>query len=180
MTIVQAQRDMVRAYVGGGPGVFVSSLVWLVAAFVAGRGGVAPAFATLFFGGMLIFPLSKLIAVFGFRRGREARDNPLGRVALESTIAMIGGLFVAWLVLPLRADYVFPFAAVAVGTHYAVFRTIYGDRLFWLLAALLTALGVIGALHPTILPTGIILAVGLVELAFAVLLTVRAVRAGTS
>lgn len=32
MSIDEAQRDMRRAYVGGGPGAIVSALVWLAAA----------------------------------------------------------------------------------------------------------------------------------------------------
>jgi hypothetical protein len=63
----------------------------------------------------------------------EAEGNTLGRIALESTIAMLGCLFAAWLLLPTRADLVFPVAAIAVGTHYAAFRSVYGDILYWLL-----------------------------------------------
>jgi hypothetical protein len=80
---------------------------------------------------------------------RKAGDNPLGLVALESTVAMLGGLFAAWLFLPVRPGYVFPIAAIAVGTHYAVFKTIYGDRLFWLLGALITAVGLL-AIYPVV------------------------------
>src|SRR3546814_12510337 len=47
--------------------------------------------------------------------------------ALPISIAMIGGLFAAWLFLPFQPTYAFPLAAIAVGTHYAVFKTVYGD-----------------------------------------------------
>ena len=176
MTVDDAQRDLSRAYVGGGPGVFVSSLVWFAAAFVEQSAGIAPAFATLFFGGMLIFPLATLACRFLFARKAEAADNPLGRIALESTVAMIGGLVAAWLFLPLWPDLVFPVAAIAVGTHYAVFTTIYGDRLFWLLGGLITAVGAVAIFDAAPIPGGPILAVGIVELAFAVVLTMRAYR----
>lgn len=176
MNIEEAQRDVSRAFVGGGPGVLVSALVWLAAALVERRHGIAPAFATLFFGGMLIFPVSMLVARLAFRRAKEAPGNPLGPVALESTVAMIGGLFAAWLLLDLRPNLVFPLAAIAVGTHYAVFKTIYGDRSFWVLAALLTALGGLAALERWTPPGGVILAVAVVEAAFAAVLTYRAWR----
>ena len=175
MEIIEAQRDLRRAFVGGGPGVFVSALVWFAAAWVENRSGVGPAFAILFFGGMLIFPLATLAARLLWRRGKESPDNPLGAIALESTVAMIGGLFAAWLFLPVRPGYVFPIAAIAVGTHYAVFKTVYGDRLFWLLGALVTAVGLLSIYAVVRIPGGPILAVAAIELVFAILLTVRAI-----
>ena len=174
MNVVEAQRDIGRAYVGGGPGVLVSALVWFGAAIVESDEGVGSAFGVLFLGGMLIFPVSMLICRLLFRRAREAPDNPLGMAALESTIAMIGGLFAAWLFLPFEPNYVFPLAAIAVGTHYAVFKTVYGDRLFWLLGALVTAVGLLEIFDVIEFPGGPIAAVGALELLFALILTARA------
>lgn len=176
MTVQEAQADLRRAYVGGGPGVLVSALVWLTTAFVERSHGVGTTFAVLFFGGMLIFPLSMLLARALFRRPKEASTNPLGRTALESTVAMIGGLFAAWLFLPFQPAYVFPLAAIAVGTHYAVFKTIYGDRLFWLLGALITAVGFVAIYKAVAIPGGPILAVGVIELVFAIILTIKGAR----
>lgn len=180
MTVKDAQRDLQRAYVGGGPGIFVSALVWLTAALVEQREGVGIAFAVLFLGGMLIFPVGTLASRFLFGRAKEAAENPLGATALECTIAMIGGLFAAWLFLPLRPDYVFPLAAIAVGTHYAVFKTVYGDALFWVLGALITAVGLLSIFKVVPIPGGPILAVGVIEVVFAVLMTVRGGRADVS
>ncbi len=86
---------------------------------------------------------------------------------------MIGGLFAAWLFLPSRPAYVFPLAAIAIGTHYAAFRTVYGDTLFWVLAGLITAVGVFDILGYIRLPGGPAIAVGVLELVFGILLTVR-------
>ena len=155
---------------------FVSGLVWVAAAWVESSYGVARAFPIFFFAGMFIFPLGALACRFLFRRERESRENPIAQIALESTVAMIGGLFAAWLFLPFNPDYVFPLAAIAVGTHYAVFRTIYGDRLFWLLGALITAVGGLAIYEVFPAPSGEIAAVGFIELLFATLLTARAVR----
>lgn len=176
MTVNDAQQDFRRAYVGGGPGVFVSGTVWTVAALVESSRGTATAFAVLFVGGMLIFPLSTALCRFLFGREKESADNGLGRVALESTFAMLGGLFAAWLFLRFEPDYVFPLAAIAVGTHYAAFRTLYGDGLFWLLGALITGVGLL-AIYPILpLPGGPIFLVGAIELLFAAILTTRATR----
>lgn len=176
MTVEDAQADLRRAYVGGGPGVFISGLIWCATAAIERGRGTGPAFLIFFLGGMLIFPLATLTCRLLFRRTKEVAGNPFGGTALESTVAMIGGLFAAWLFLPLRPDYVFPLAAIAVGTHYAVFRTVYGDRLFWLLAAPVTAVGFLGIYRAAFVPGGPILAVGLIELLFGVLLTSRALR----
>ena len=178
MDVPEAQRDISRAYVGGGPGVGISALVWFAAAIVESQKGVGTAFVALFFGGMLIFPLATLVSRLGFGRAKESGENPLGLIALESTIAMIGGLFAAWLFLRFEPGYVFPIAAIAVGTHYAVFKTIYGDRLFWVLAGLITAVGFLGIYPLAPVPGGTIFAVGAVELVVAVVLTMRAMKAG--
>lgn len=175
MIVSEAQQDIRRAYVGGGPGVIVSGGVWLAAALAQQWRGTGFGFAVLFLGGMLIFPASTLASRALFGREREASANPLGMTALESTIAMLGGLFAAWLLLPLKPALVFPLAAIAVGTHYAAFKTVYGDRLFWALAAVITALGLFDILV-TPVPGGVAFAVALVELAFGIVLTVRTAR----
>lgn len=175
MIVSDAQHDLRRAYVGGGPGVMISGFVWLVATLVHLGQGVSTGFAALFLGGMLIFPCTKLVCRVIFRRENEAAGNPLGMAVLEGTIAMIGGLFAAWLFIPLKPELVFPLAAIAVGTHYFVFKTVYGDRSFWLLAAVITA---IGCADIFMLPMrgSTPLLVSVTELAFGLALTIRAKR----
>jgi hypothetical protein len=124
MVISDAQLDLRRAYVGGGPGVMVSGLIWLAATYIQHAQGIGTGFAALFFGGMLIFPGTKLVCRTMFHRENESSSNPFGMTVLESTIAMIGGLFAAWLFLSSQPALVFPLAAIAVGTHYFVFKTV--------------------------------------------------------
>jgi hypothetical protein len=173
MELSEAQADLRRSYVGGGPGAIVSGCVWFAAAAVASRHGIATAFTVLFFGGMLIFPLSTLIARLLFRRSKEAPGNPLGLTALESTIAMIGGLFAAWLFLPYAPQFVFPLSAVAVGTHYLVFKTAYGDRTYWVLGAAITVVGLLDIFSHGRLPGNTILIVGVIEALFGASLILR-------
>ena len=176
MTITDVQADLRRAYVGGGPGAFVSGVLWFVAAWVEVNHGIRTAFVALFFGGMMIYPLGLAASRLLFRRASETSGNPMGPVALESTIAMIGCLLAAWLILPFQPALVFPIAAVAVGTHYFVFKTAYGDKIYWLLAAIVSALGLAEVFGVTHLAGGLILAVGLVEVTFGALLTMRALK----
>ncbi|MCJ7420977.1 DUF7010 family protein [Sphingomicrobium astaxanthinifaciens] len=141
MIIAVAQADLRRAFVGGGPGLIVSGLCWLAAGLVAQAKGVPTGYAVLFVTGMFIFPSALLLCRFLFGRAPAAKDNPLGRVALESTFAMIAGIVIAHLFLGSRPDYVFPLVAIAVGTHFLAFRTAYGDARFWGLAGIVTAIG---------------------------------------
>lgn len=175
MTLDEAQADLRRAFVGGGPGTVVSGIVWLAAALIHDRHGVGPAFGVLFVGGMLIFPVTLLLCRLVFRREIVATGNRLGRIVPESTVAMIGGLFAAWLFLPTRPEYVFPLSAIAIGTHYAVFKTAYGDYLFWLLGALVTAVGLVTILGNVRFPIGPIWVVGLLEVVVGVTLAARAI-----
>ena len=176
MTVAEAQRLIRVECAGGGPGALVSALVWLGAALVYRESDTATAFATLFFGGFLIYPLGVVLCRFVFGRSASVAGNPLGGLALESTIAMIGCLLAAWLLLETRPEWVFPIAAIAVGTHYFAFKTMYGDRTYWLLGANITALGCAVLFWLPGQALLLMMAVAAVELVFGVVLTRRAMR----
>lgn len=141
MEITAAQAELRHAYLRGGPGAIVSGCVWLSAALVASARGVPTGFVVLFFGGMLIFPISKLIVGLFFKRGTVTPGNPGGLAVIETVFPMIGGLLAAWLLLPYRPDWVFAMAAIAVGAHYFGFRTAYGDWTNWVLGGALCVVG---------------------------------------
>lgn len=176
LTIEDAQFDLRRAFVGGGPGLVISGLFWLTAGLVASTRGVGPAFVLLFITGMLIFPLGTLVRRWAFGRQPAATDNPMGRIALESTFTMIAGLIVAWLILPLRPDWVFPIAAIAVGTHFFAFRSAYGDILYWVLAALMTALAFAELFGQVKLGNTLLFVVAAMEISFGLWITQRELR----
>lgn len=173
MQIGEAQGDVRRSFVGGGPGVFVSGLIWCAAATAEAQRGVGVGFAVLFFGGMLIFPLSLLTVRLVFRRAAPQAGNGLTAIALESTVAMIGGFFAAYLLLPHAPGLVLPLAALAVGTHYFAFRTLYGDVAFPILGTIISALGLNAAFGWIAIPVGLLWCVAGVELLFGVILSVR-------
>jgi hypothetical protein len=173
MELKEAQGDIRRSFVGGGPGVMVSGLVWSAAAFAEAERGVAFGFTVLFFGGMLIFPLSLFLARVVFRRGAPQAGNGLTPIALESTAAMIGGLLAAYLLLPYAPDYVLPLAALAVGTHYFAFRTLYGDMNFLVLGAIISALALNAAFGWIAIPVGLLWCVAGVELLYGAALSMR-------
>ena len=156
MDIAIAQKELREAYLRGGTGAVVSGIVWLVSGVVASNNSVQTGFAMLFFGGMLIFPVSSLILRTFFQRGKVSSANPGGLTVVETVFPMIGGLFAAWLLLPYRPDFVFPVSAIAVGTHYFGFRTAYGDWTNWALGGTMCIVGVAAVLYrlpaPSIVP----------------------------
>ncbi len=107
----------------------------------AQQSSIANGFAVLFFAGMLIFPVSKVVLKMFFSRTPESKGNPGGLIVIETVFPMIGCLFAAWLLLPYRPELVFPIASIAVGAHYFGFRTAYGDWTYWFFGALLCLIG---------------------------------------
>lgn len=170
MTFEETQADLRRSYAGGAPGVFVSGLVWLAAAITAESAGNIAGFGVLFFGGMLIFPVSVLLSRFVLGRRATTPGNPLATVAFQSTITMIGGLFVAYIVLRSAPDFALPAAAVVVGTRYAVFAGVYGSALYYVLGGLMAAVGVVGVIGPQILPVAPAFLAAIAEFVFAPIL----------
>jgi hypothetical protein len=142
MEIGAAQADLRASYVRGGPGAIVSGVVWLIAAITASASGVERGFVTLFFGGILIYPISTLIVRRVLRRSAPAPGNPGGLTVIETVFPMIGGFLAAWLILPYRPDFVFPLCAIAVGAHYFGFRSAYGDNAYWFIASALCVAGI--------------------------------------
>lgn len=176
MKISEAQADLRRAYLDAGPGTIISGLVWAAAAVAEARSGIRIGFITLFFGGMLIYPLSLLANRALLRRAAESPENPFGRVVLESTIAMLAAFLPAWLFLDSAPALVMPIAALAVGAHYFAFRTAYGLSIFWLLGAALMAMSLAAIYRVFPAPGAFVLAVAVVEILFGSALTLRALR----
>ena len=167
------QRRLGEAYADGAPGVLVSGMVWLAAGIVARSQGISSGFTALFIGGMLIQPLSVLVARAGFRTPKATAPNPLERTAIESTFALFAGLFVAYLLLRTAPALVFPVVALAIGTRYFVFRTLYGNAVFWALGGAILIVATVAALGLALPGAICAIAVGAVEIGFAILILVR-------
>jgi FtsH-binding integral membrane protein len=173
MEFSAAQRDLAAASIGGAPGVLVSGLVWLAAGLVWQDWNVALAFGALFAGGMLIVPASLAIARLVFRAPQVSPGNPLGRLGLESTFVLFGGILLAYIMLHTAPKLVFPAMAITIGVRYFAFRTLYDEPTYWLLGASLAAIGAVSAMGLVTLPINLALAVGMIEIGFAALLFAR-------
>jgi hypothetical protein len=132
-----AQRDMRHGYFGGAPGVLASALAWCAAGVVAITMSPQHAVLALFVGGMFIHPVGMLIAKLLGRPGTHTRGNPLGALALESTILMLLCLPLAYVISIDRPGWFFPAMMLIIGGRYLIFRTVYGATIYWVLGAAL-------------------------------------------
>ncbi|MDO1451238.1 hypothetical protein Q0590_33500 [Rhodocytophaga aerolata] len=142
MNFKDAQQDLRQSYVGGASGVMISSLVWGMAAIVALLSTEQMSVLSLFLGGMLIHPLGIVVSKVLKRSGKHQKDNPLARLALESTFLLFLGLLIAFAVFQLRSNWFFPILLLIIGGRYLLFSTLYGMRIYWLLGMSLALAGI--------------------------------------
>jgi hypothetical protein len=141
MDIIGSQREMRSAFLGGFAGQLISGLIWLIAAAASVWGSPQYGMGFLFFGSMFIFPLTQALLRLLGRPASASKGN--GLWALGSQVAFtvpLNFLLVGAATLA-RENWFFPAAMIAVGTHYLPFVTLYGMKMFYLLAALLVAGG---------------------------------------
>ncbi|MRX28156.1 hypothetical protein [Kangiella sp. HZ709] len=168
MNIEKAQAEARYQYLRGGTGAFVSGFVWLIAALVASYYGLNQGFIVLFFGGMLIFPLSTLVLKLIFKRTLLANGHPSGQIVIETVFPMIAMLVIAWLLIPIKPEWVFAVASIGVGTHYFGFRTAYGDFSYWVLGSVMTLVGLITIFFKQPKPELVPYIIAIIEIIFAI------------
>lgn len=141
MTVVESQREMRTAFLGGFAGQLVSALIWLAAAALSVW--VAPAYgmAALFFGSMLIFPLTQLALRLMGRPARVSAGNGLWPLGMQVAFTVPIGFLLVGAATLYRETWFFPAAMIVVGAHYLPFITLYGMRVFGGLAAVLVIAG---------------------------------------
>lgn len=166
MNINEAQFDMRHGFFGGAPGVLVSGIVWLMSGVVALAISTQAAIVALFLGGMLIHPLGVLLSKRLNRPGKNQEGNPLAVLAMETTIFLFIGLFLAYSVSQLRIELFFPVMLLIIGGRYLIFATIYGMRLYWILGAMLAVTGGLGLVFTIAVPIIIFIGGG-IEILFS-------------
>jgi hypothetical protein len=141
MDILDAQRDMRSAFLGGFAGQLVSGLIWLIAAAVGTWVSPGAGMATLFFGSMGIFPLTQLGVRLLGRPGKVSPENKLWGLGPQSAFTVPINFLLVGAATLYREAWFFPAAMIVVGSHYLTFITLYGMRMFGVLAALLVVAG---------------------------------------
>lgn len=143
MNFIYAQKDMQKAYFGGGPAVFISGLVWIFSGILSESVSSLAGMLTLFFGAGMIFPLSMVLSKTFKRSGTHSRENPLGKLSIETTIMLFAGMFIAFAVSTIKAEWFFPIMLLMIGSRYMMFNTIYANSLYCFLGGVLIIAGVI-------------------------------------
>ena len=155
------------AFLSGGPGALVSGFVWIIAGLIAKFHSFQFSILALFFGGMLIYPLSALIEGQINKSKTDTKDNPFVKLALEGTIFLFVGLFIAFALSRSKPELFYPIMLLIIGARYLTFQTIYGLRTYWMLGGLLLALGIFFTLYSTIPAYFAAMAGGIIEVLFA-------------
>jgi len=174
-TLDACQRDMRAGYLGGAPGVLVSGSVWAVAACVAAWLSPQRAVWALFVGGMFIHPIAVLCTRLLGAPGRHTSGNPLGALAMATTFWMIAMLPLAYGIALWRIELFFPAMLLVIGGRYLCFHTLYGNRMFWMIGAVLglAGYGLASLKAPPVLGAA---AGALIEIVFAFVLLASARR----
>ena len=167
MNILDAQREMRSAFLGGFVGQLTSGLIWLIAAAVGTWVSPGYGMAALFFGSMGIFPLTQLGVRLLGRPGKVSPENKLWGLGPQSAFTVPLNFLLVGAATLYRETWFFPAAMIAVGSHYLPFITLYGMRMFGVLAALLVITGAGLALYgPAVFSLGGWIA-GVILIAFA-------------
>ena len=163
------QSQMRREHYDGAPGVLTSAIVWLSASGVCFLVGTLQGVWTLLIGGAMIHPISSLLTRVWVRPDAVASPNPLNQLAGASTVWLIACCIMAYGLYHLRSELFFPAMMVTIGCRYAVFATIFGLAVYWVLGLGLM-IGAVLSFFLWLSPPIAALVGGLVELAFAFVL----------
>jgi len=147
MSITESQHEMRSAFLGGFAGQLVSGIIWLIAAALGMFLKPSAGMAALFFGSMGIFPLTQLVVRLMGRPGKVSPENGLWKLGSQVAFTVPLNFLLVGAATLYRAEWFFPAAMVVVGSHYLPFITLYGMKLFGILAGLLIVCGAMLALY---------------------------------
>jgi len=162
MTIEEAQHDLRAMYIGGFPGQIVSGLIWIASASLATWSTPKSAILLLVFGGMFIFPITNLILRVGF-----THKNPLNALAMQIAFTIPLTLPLAGAAALHHLSWFYPAVLLIVGAHYLPFVTLYGMRVYAVLAGVMIAAGLFIGMNVASFPLGGWIG-GAIEIAFGV------------
>lgn len=168
-SIAAAQTDLRTQYRNGATGVLISGIVWLTTAGVIYNFSTRQAIWALLIGGALIHPVSTLLNKLMGLKAATNQDNPLTGLAMEGTVFMLMTIPIAYGLSLLRPEWFFQGMLLIIGGRYLTFRTLYGNKLFWLLGGLLgvSAYSLFASNTHSLVTT---LTGGLIEVCFGLLL----------
>jgi hypothetical protein len=146
-SISASQKEMRSAFLGGFAGQLVSGLIWLGASAVSVFVSQNYAMVFLFLGSMGIFPLTQLLLHLMGRSARVPDGNGLWALGSQVAFTVPINFLLVGAVILYRPLWFFPAAMIVVGSHYLPFITLYGMKMFGILAVLFISSGVGLALY---------------------------------
>lgn len=148
MDVQDAQREIRVFYIGGFCGQLVSSLIWLTSAALGAWVSPEASILAVVIGGFLIFPLTRLL-LHHLSPGRApvSTENPFTGLGMQVAFVLPLSMLLLVPVSLYRLNWFFPALMVLAGAHYLPFATLYGMRMFLILAGILIAAGVVIALY---------------------------------
>jgi len=136
------QKEMRIAFLGGFAGQLVSGIIWLIASIVSVVISNQVGMLTLFFGCMGIFPLTQLTLKLMGRRANVRKENQLWQLGSQVAFTVPINFILVGAIILFHPDWFFPAAMIIVGSHYLPFMTLYGMKMFGILAAILVISGI--------------------------------------
>jgi len=143
MDIQDAQREVRSVYIGGFWGQLVSSVIWLVSATLGTWVTPKASILTVVIGGFFIFPLTQMLLRLSGRRACVSKENPFNSLGMQIAFVLPFSMLLLVPVGLYNLNWFFPALMVLLGAHYLPFATLYGMRMFLLLAGILIAMGVV-------------------------------------
>ena len=171
MNFKEFQKDMRISYLGGGTGILVSGVIWLISGLSGMYLTKKTSILIFFIGGILIYPLGVFSSKLLNRSGKHQKNNPLAKLAIESTAILFIGLFIAYSIFQIQKLWFFPIMLMIIGVRYFVFQSIYGMKVYWVLGLSLIASGMFCLISNQLFHLGGIIG-GIIELIFSVLVIV--------
>jgi len=147
MEIEDAQREVRSVYIGGFWGQLVAAVIWLVSAALGTWVTPKASILALVIAGFFIFPLTQMLLHLSGRRARVSKENPLHWLGMQVAFVLPLSMLLLVPVGYFRLNWFFPALMVLLGAHYLPFGFLYGMRMFWALAGILIAMGVMIALY---------------------------------
>jgi hypothetical protein len=147
MEIADAQKEMRARFRGAFYGQLVSGVLWLVSASLAVCSSPHAAIATLVVGGFFIFPLTELLVRLGGARAVISATNSLRYLGMQAAFVLPLSMLLLLPVCLYRLNWFYPAFMILLGAHYLPFVTLYGMKMFAVLAALLVSGGVLIAMY---------------------------------
>jgi hypothetical protein len=141
MRLEDAQREMRDVYLGGSVGGFVSGGLWFASATLATWSTRNQAVWALIIGGMFIFPVTMMALRLLGRRATASRENPLNALAMQVAFTVPLAIPLILVATRARPEWFYAGFLIVVGAHYLPFVTLYGQPLFYGVAAVMVGAG---------------------------------------